>query len=63
MCVPKPKTPKVEKVPVRQASRLPDNGDATVAAAARARRRLSPAAMVFAGPQGMNAPPVSKLGV
>ena len=47
-----PSIPKPEKVPVRQAGKLPDNGDATLATANRERRRLGPAAMVFASKGG-----------
>lgn len=47
-----PKAPKVEKVPVRQAGVLPDNGDAGIATANRERRRLGPSAMIFAASNG-----------
>lgn len=60
-----PKIPKPEKVPVRQAGKLPDNGDAGIAATNRERRRLGPAAMVFASKGGtLGAPSTSNvLGV
>ena len=62
MCT--PKAPKVEKVPVRQAALMPDNGDP--AGAARARRRgvgnlTDTTAALFRA--GMVAPSTAKLGV
>lgn len=55
-----PKVPKVEKTPVRQAPKLPDNGDPTVAATARQKRRLGAASV--AALYSESSPTVSKLG-
>ena len=55
MCA--PKTPKVPKTPVRQAPLLPDGGDPTAAIRARAARKISPGAMVFANKGGTVAVP------
>lgn len=45
MC--KPKTPKVEKVPVFQSAVMPDGGDPTIRSALRGQRRLMRSAMMF----------------
>ena len=60
MCI-APKVPKVEKTPIRQAPKLPDNGDPTVAASNRQKRRLGPAAV--AALNSNSSPTVTKLGV
>lgn len=61
MC--KPKTPKVEKVPVHQGTVMPDGGDPTVRSAIRGQRRLMRSAMMFAGANGtLGAPPVATPG-
>lgn len=52
MCAPKPKTPKVEKVPVHQGMVMPDGGDPTVRGAIRGQRRLMRSAMMFSGSGG-----------
>ena len=54
-----PKTPKVEKLPVRAAAVMPDGGDPIARTAARARRRLTTSAMIFSGKGGLGAPSVS----
>lgn len=54
-----PKTPKVPKTPTRQASALPDGGDATAAVRARSARRVGPGAMVFANKGGTLAIPTT----
>lgn len=61
MCSPpKIKTPKVEKVPVRQPVLLPDNGDPAVRAALKGQRRLTSSAMIFSNAGGsLGAPSVS----
>lgn len=46
-----PKPPKVEKIPIRAAAILPDNGDPTVRTANR-RRRLTSSAMIFSNKGG-----------
>jgi hypothetical protein len=56
-----PKTPKLEKTPIRQAPKLPDNGDPTVASRNRQRQRLGPASV--AALYSQSSPTVSKLGV
>lgn len=54
-----PKAPKVEKIPVRAAAILPDNGDPLVRNASR-RRRLTSGAMIFSNQSGtLGAPSVS----
>ena len=47
MCIGKPKVPKVEPIPDRRASVLPDQGDPSVRAAMRNRRKMMPSAMIF----------------
>lgn len=56
MCAGKPKTPKVEPIPDRRASVLPDGGDPALRYAYRNRRRLSPAAMIFTNQSTLGAP-------
>jgi hypothetical protein len=56
MCAPKP--PKVERVPERQAARLPDQGDPAVREGVR-RRRFATRAMIL---PTLGAPSVSTLG-
>ena len=54
MCVggAKPKTPKVQDIPIRQPVLLPDNGDPTVRSGMRGARRLAASSMIFAGRGG-----------
>lgn len=60
MCVGTPKTPKVEKIPVRQPMLLPDNGDPTVRSSLKGQRRLTTSAMIFSNRGGtLGAPSVS----
>lgn len=54
-----PKAPKVEKIPDRQPSRLPDQGDPAVRMADRNKRRLTSAAMTFTNQRTLGAPSVS----
>lgn len=54
-----PKVPKVEKIPDRQASRMPDMGDPAVRMADRNKRRLTTAAMTFTNQGTLGAPSVS----
>ena len=58
MCVSAPKAPKVEPVPVREAARLPDNGDPLVRESQRNRRRIAMQAMALGG-GSIGAPRVS----
>lgn len=48
MCGSKPKTPKVQDIPIRAAAMLPDNGDPSVRLGLRVRRSLTTAASVLA---------------
>jgi hypothetical protein len=57
-----PKTPKVEKIPERQPSRLPDNGDPAVREGLK-RKRNAMSSMIFTRQAGLGAPSVSGLGV
>ena len=62
MCA--PKAPKVEKLPIRQAAMLPDNGDPSAAARARRRgvgRMTDTTAALFNA--GLVAPSTAKMGV
>lgn len=52
MCVPKPKAPKVEPIPDRRASVLPDGGDPSMRPDARRRNRVSSAAAMIFTQQG-----------
>lgn len=63
MCTPKP--PKIEKTPTRQIAKLPDGGDAGIAAGIKARSSLGPSALIFANKGGtLGAPSVTNaLGV
>jgi hypothetical protein len=55
-----PKTPKVQEIPIRQPVLLPDNGDPSVMAALKDRRRLTSSAMIFSTAGGtLGAPSVS----
>ncbi|MGL4232685.1 MAG: hypothetical protein ACRCWJ_15075 [Casimicrobium sp.] len=60
MCA--PKAPKVEKVPVRQQQRLPDNGDMAATPANVRRQRASAGMMALAATGGFTPPNVTKLG-
>lgn len=60
MCT--PKTPRVEKVPIRQQQRLPDNGDAIASPANVRRQRASAGMMALAATGGFTPPNVTKLG-
>jgi hypothetical protein len=56
MCPSKPKTPKVQDIPIRAAALMPDNGDPSVRLGLRTRRSLTAAAAVLAnrgGPIGL----------
>lgn len=58
MCT--PKTPEVQKTPVRAATKLPDGGDPTRAAYNRSKKRVGPSALIFANKNGtLGAPSVS----
>jgi hypothetical protein len=59
MCAGKPKAPKVEPIPDRRASVLPDGGDPTVRQMNRNRRRLMPSSMIFTNQGTLGAPSVS----
>lgn len=52
MCPSKPKTPKVQDIPIRAAALMPDNGDPSVRLGLRTRRSLTTAAAVLAGRGG-----------
>jgi hypothetical protein len=59
MCGSKPKTPKVQDIPIRAAAMLPDNGDPSVRLGLRVKRSLTTAASVLAARAGggIGAPP------
>jgi hypothetical protein len=59
MCIGKPKVPKVEPIPDRRASVLPDSGDPSIRAMARGRRRMMPSAMIFSNQSTLGSPIVS----
>ena len=48
MCISKPKAPKLEPIPDRRASVLPDGGDPALRAADRSKRRLTSSAAIVA---------------
>lgn len=52
MCPSKPKTPKVQDIPIRAAALMPDNGDPSVRLGLRVRRSLTTAAAVLANRGG-----------
>ena len=52
MCPSKPKTPKVQDIPIRAAALMPDNGDPSVRLGLRTRRSLTTAAAVLANRTG-----------
>ncbi|MFL6728110.1 MAG: hypothetical protein ACJ8FS_16585 [Sphingomicrobium sp.] len=55
-----PKSPKLQEIPIRQPVLLPDNGDPTVMAALKDRRRLTSSAMIFSNSGGtLGSPSVS----
>lgn len=54
-----PKPPKVEKIPIRAAALLPDNGDPSARNAQRNRQRLTTSAMIFTNQGTLGAPSVS----
>lgn len=60
MCA--PKTPKVPVTPIRQASKMPDNGDPSVASRARQARRVGPGAMILANANGTLGLPATSSG-
>lgn len=62
MCVSAPKTPKVEPIPDRRASVLPDGGDPTIAMSLRKRHALMPSLMIFANQSTLGAPQTSGTG-
>ena len=60
MCPSKPKTPKVQDIPIRAAALMPDNGDPSVRLGLRAKRSLSTSAAILANRAGtIGAPAVS----
>ena len=59
MCAGKPKTPKVEPIPDRRASVLPDGGDPAMRQLNRNRRRLMPSAMIFTNQGTLGAPSIA----
>lgn len=52
MCGSKPKTPKVQDIPIRAAALMPDNGDPSVRLGLRAKRSLSMSAAILANRAG-----------
>lgn len=60
MCVPKaPKAPKLQPIPDRRASVLPDGGDPSRRLSDRAQRRLAVSSMIFTNQGTLGAPSVS----
>lgn len=59
MCASAPKPPKVEKIPIRAAALLPDNGDPSARSAQRNRQRLTTSAMIFTNQGTLGSPAVS----
>ncbi len=60
MCVSKPKAPKVQPIPDRRASVLPDGGDPAMRPDARRRNRVSSAAaMIFTRQGSLGAPTIA----
>ncbi len=61
MCISTPKVPKVEPIPDRRASVLPDGGDPSLRPDARKRNRVSSAAaMIFTNQGTLGAPSVAR---
>lgn len=60
MCA--PRAPRVEKVPIRQQQRLPDNGDVAASPSSVRRQRASAGMMALAATGGFVPPNVTKLG-
>jgi len=58
MCSP-PKAPKVQPVPDRRGSVLPDGGDPSARLGNRNRRRLMPSSMIFTNQGTLGAPSTS----
>ena len=56
MCIPKPKVPKVEPIPDRRASVLPDQGNPAARYGDRAARRLSSAAAIYTNQMAIGQP-------
>ena len=56
MCIPKPKVPKVEPIPDRRASVLPDQGNPAARYSDRANRRLSSAAAIYTNQMSIGQP-------
>jgi hypothetical protein len=56
LCISKPKAPKVEPIPDRRASVLPDGGNPALRAADRSKRRLTSAAAIFTNQATLGAP-------
>ena len=52
MCPSKPKTPKIQDIPIRAAAIMPDGGDPSVRLGLRTRRALSTSAAVLANRAG-----------
>lgn len=62
MCVGAPKVPKVEPVPDRRASVLPDGGDPSIALSLRKRHALMPSLMMFTNQSTLGSPTTSGTG-
>lgn len=62
MCAGKPKAPKVEPIPDRRASVLPDGGDPSVRQTNRNRKRLMPSSMIFTNQGTLGAPSIASPG-
>ena len=59
MCISAPKAPKVEPIPDRRASVLPDGGDPSARLSDRNKRRLMPSSMIFTNQGTLGAPSVT----
>jgi hypothetical protein len=60
MCAPKPpKAPKVQPIPDRRASVLPNGGDPSIRASRRNRRATMPSAMIFTNQGTLGAPSIT----
>lgn len=63
MCISKPKMPKIEPIPDRRPSVLPDGGNPALRASDRSKRRLTSAAAIFSNQMTLGAPQVTGAGV
>lgn len=63
MCVPKPKAPKIEPIPDRRPSVLPNMGDPAIRANDRSKRRLTSAAAIFTNQATLGAPSTASTSV